>query len=202
MVQREIGTMSEMSEQSFLERFPQHRDDVAFIQTGHAGQKRHQGTPYYLHPIATSEIGETVARAEGLPYDDKLRRAFLKHDVKEDNPKYTWEEVDADPEVVSWIKPVTKVKPENWKTLDHTGKLAWTIEHYRALRLAPAQSRVIKIADRIHNLSEMENATFWFRQNYVLDTALLIGALRDYVKPETISLLEDTYWKAVVAVVA
>lgn len=191
-----------MSDESLLIRFPQHQDDVEFIQDAHSGQKRHQGSPYFLHPIAVTEIGETVCLAEGIPYDDKIRRGFLKHDAKEDNPKYEWSEVDSDEEVVSWIKPVTKVKPAGFKELDFSAKLAWTIAHYRALRDAPVQSRVIKVADRIHNLSEMEFATFWFKQNYVLDTALLIGALRDYIKPETMTLLETAYWEQVGKLVA
>ena len=186
-----------MIQQDFLTRFPELSEDVAYIRRVHQGQKRHGGSPYYLHPIAVAEIVEAVALSEGLAYSSQLRKGCLFHDSVEDNPSIAWSDLEGTlgAEVVSWLKPVTKVHPTNWKEMEHQDKLKWTITHYRALRNAPIESCIIKVADRIHNLSEMTYSSFWFQQNYLLDTTLLIGAIKDIIRPETLRLLELTFWK-------
>jgi len=187
-----------MSVKTFLERFPEHDIDVMFIQQAHQEQKRHNGTPYYLHLVSSCEIGEAVALAEGIPYTPQLRRGFLYHDCVEDCKEIAWSDLCPkyiDEDVVSWLKPVTKVKPVNWMQLSNQAKTLWTVANYKGLRKAPVESRVIKFGDRIDNLRDMETSEFSFRKNYLLDTILLQSSIMTIVKPATLALLQDEFWK-------
>ena len=53
-------------------------DYIEYIKLKHGNQKRKQGTPYYLHPIAVCKI----LKSNGFPEDYQI--AGLFHDLLED----------------------------------------------------------------------------------------------------------------------
>lgn len=122
----------------------------ALAAEAHAGQTRRHGAPYIDHPIAVAAIATDLAHATGVPFDDDAIATALLHDVIEDSPAHDEGVVAArlSPEIAARIVHLTKVGK---------GETA-TAAYYERLMGALATTRLTKIADRIHNLSELHKA--------------------------------------------
>jgi thiamine-phosphate pyrophosphorylase len=122
----------------------------ALAAEAHAGQTRTHGTPYIDHPIAVAAIAVDLAHAVGIPFDDDAIATALLHDVIEDSPAHDESVVAArlSPEIAARVVHLTK-----------TGKgEAATAAYYAQLMGALPTTRLTKIADRLHNLSELHKA--------------------------------------------
>jgi thiamine-phosphate pyrophosphorylase len=119
----------------------------ALAAEAHAGQTRKHGTPYIDHPIAVAAIAVDLAHATGVPFDDDAIATALLHDVIEDSPAHDESVVAArlSPEIAARVVHLTR-----------TGKgEAATAAYYERLMGALPTTRLTKIADRLHNLSEL-----------------------------------------------
>jgi len=127
-------------------------DYVEFIRKKHGEQKRIQGTLYYLHPVAVSKILES----KGFSKDYQI--AGLMHDLLEDTDT-TYDELlgISNIEIAEAVRLVTK--EENYNMFEYMDRIK---KNYMA--------RMVKLADRIHNLSEVHLASERFQDKYIRET--------------------------------
>lgn len=117
----------------------------------HEGQRRRHGAPYIGHPRAVTAIAGDLGHAVGLPLSDADRAAGILHDVIEDNAAYT-EAVLAGLVGIDVAQQVS--------LLSKAGKGAAVVAAYYARLMAEAKTttKLLKVADRLHNLSELHKA--------------------------------------------
>jgi len=123
-----------------------------FVKEKHKNQTRKQGTPYYLHPFAVADI------LEKMGFDENYQIAALFHDLLEDTD-VTYEELInlSNLEIANAVKLLTK--KENYIMSNY-------IEEISQNKMATA----IKLADRLHNISEVHLAAPEFRAKYLKET--------------------------------
>jgi GTP pyrophosphokinase len=119
-----------------------------FGELAHAGQKRMNGDPYFIHVFETAKILAT------LGMDAPTIAAGLMHDVLEDT-KIKEEEIERESgrDILFLIKGVTKLG-----TLKYRGHVRH-VESLRKFFVAMANDLrvvIIKFADRLHNLRTLE----------------------------------------------
>jgi len=110
-----------------------------FMQKAHASHKRKHGAPYAEHPLAVLKI--LTDEFEGT-FSEKTQVIGLLHDTLEMGTQENEIAREFGPEVLGGVKLLTRQKGE-------------TFGDYAArLRTAPKEIRLVKAADRLHNLRE------------------------------------------------
>ena len=125
---------------------------VAYAQNKHKDQKRKDGSPYIIHPLATAEI---VAEM-GLDVDAVL--GALLHDCIEDTDA-SHEDIEKifGTTVAELVEGVTKLTRADFSSTEEA-----QMENLRKMFMAMSKDiRVvlIKIADRLHNMRTMQYQT-------------------------------------------
>lgn len=118
----------------------------------HRGQERMGGAPYLDHPVAVAEI---LLEYEG-EVSSEILAAALMHDVLEDTsyPIQGMERIFP-PQVVSLVKELTNApRGEGQSKKDYFERIEKKWEGYSP------EARLIKCADRLHNLRSMGEATW------------------------------------------
>ncbi|MGH7566705.1 MAG: HD domain-containing protein [Gemmatimonadota bacterium] len=144
----------------------------AFAEAAHEGQERISGEPYITHPRAVRAILE-----EEFPedVDDATLAIALLHDVLED--------CDVHPTILleRWGKDVQEgVTLLSWKLralgIERAPRIYWS-----GIRRGPRPVRLVKTADRIHNIREtITNQNAGLREKYLTETEReLLPILRD-----------------------
>lgn len=125
---------------------------IDYIKKKHEGQTRKQGTPYYLHPLAVCKI----LKENGFSF--KYQVVALFHDLLEDTDT-TYEELIkiSDEEIAKAVRLVTKEDGYNMKDY---------ISRINNNDLA----KMVKLADRLHNLSEAHFTSKEFQFKYIKET--------------------------------
>ena len=125
---------------------------VEFMMKKHRGQKRKQGTPYHTHPLAVAKL----LKEKGFPIEYQV--AGLFHDLIEDTD-CTYEEIIAlsNEDVAEAVRLVSKT--DGYVIAEYVGNIKQN-----------DMARMVKIADRIHNLSESPNANRKFQAKYIKET--------------------------------
>jgi thiamine-phosphate pyrophosphorylase len=122
----------------------------ALAHAAHAGQRRRHGADYIDHPRAVTAIATDLGAVVGLPLSSAARAVSLLHDVIEDSAEHTEdvlrEHVGVD--VAQQVSLLTKVGKGD----------DVTAAYYARLHTAPLTTRLIKVADRLHNLAELHKA--------------------------------------------
>lgn len=118
----------------------------------HKEQRRKSGEAYVFHPIAVAKI---VAQEIGM--DATSIAAALLHDVVEDNPNYTIDDIQQlfGETVARIVDGLTKISSLN-KDMD----VSMQAENFRKMLLTlndDVRVIIIKIADRLHNMQTMES---------------------------------------------
>lgn len=128
------------------------KEYIEFIKQKHKGQKRIQGTLYYLHPLAVSNILEN----KGFSIDYQI--AGLMHDLLEDTDT-TYDEIlkISNIEIAEAVRLVTKEEGYN-------------MSEYMDRIKKNDMAKMVKLADRIHNLSEVHFASDKFKDKYIRET--------------------------------
>ena len=110
----------------------------------HAGQLRHDGTPYMQHP---ARVAVLLARAGG---DDELVAAGFLHDVIEDCD-VDWDDIEAtcSENVANWVAAMTK----DMRQPEAPREAAYK----QQLMDGPWQGRAVKLADQIDNYTNASN---------------------------------------------
>ena len=118
----------------------------------HKDQRRKSGEAYIFHPIAVAKI---VAQEIGL--DATSIASALLHDVVEDNPKHTIDDIEqlfgeAVARIVDGLTKISSLK----KDMD----VSLQAENFRKMLLTlneDVRVIIIKIADRLHNMQTMDS---------------------------------------------
>ncbi|TJY36293.1 RelA/SpoT family protein [Pontimicrobium aquaticum] len=118
----------------------------------HKDQRRKSGEAYIFHPIAVAKI---VASEIGL--DATSIAAALLHDVVEDNPNYTIDDIEQlfGETVAKIVDGLTKIS-----SLKKDMNVSMQAENFRKMLLTlndDVRVIIIKIADRLHNMQTMES---------------------------------------------
>lgn len=125
---------------------------VEYMKEKHKGQKRKQGTPYYTHPLEVSNI------LKNKGFNVEFQIAGLFHDLLEDTD-ITYDDILAitNENIANCVMLVTKEKGYNMEDY---------IERIRKNEMA----RMVKLADRIQNLSELKYTDEGFKKKYIAET--------------------------------
>jgi GTP diphosphokinase / guanosine-3',5'-bis(diphosphate) 3'-diphosphatase len=120
-----------------------------FAAKAHTGQYRRSGQDFVLHPLGAARI------CAELHLDEQTIAAALLHDVVEDTD-YSVDDLRAEfgEDVARLVEGVTKLTRIQFQTREQA-----EAENYRKLIVAMAEDArviLIKLADRLHNLREIE----------------------------------------------
>lgn len=131
---------------------PDYLRAIAFATEKHAKQVRMGGMPYIVHPIAVADIVNCWGYGR-----DYIIAAFF-HDLLEDTDATDEEILEiGGPEVLEAVYALTKSE-------------GYVMSEYVAGILANDIARVVKAADRLHNLRCAVLAPEDFKRRYVLET--------------------------------
>ncbi len=143
---------------------------VIFAQEAHRGQvRKYTGEPYITHPIAVSEIVDTVSS------DEEMIVAAILHDTVEDTDTTLDDIRDVFGLRVSLlVDDLTDVSQpgdgnraiRKKKDLEHTAK-------------ASPDAKTIKLADLIHNTQSIVAKDPKFAKTYIAEKALLLEVLTE-----------------------
>ena len=116
-----------------------------FALDAHKNQKRDEGVPYIIHPVAVADI------LTDLKLDSATITTGLLHDTIEDT-KATYKSVKEEfgKEVADLVDGVTKISELEDKAVDNS-----KAENFRKLILATSKDirvLLVKLADRLHNM--------------------------------------------------
>ncbi len=156
----------------------------AFAEAAHQGQERRPGAPYVDHVRAVRRI---LAEEFPEPVDDVTLAIALLHDVLED--------CDVHPTILleRWGKEVQEgVTLLSWK-LRALGIERPPAVYWSGIRRGPRSVRLVKAADRIHNIREtLQHPRDDLRQRYVTETSReLLPILRDAGEAWMVERLEE-----------
>ncbi len=125
---------------------------IEFIKEKHKGQKRIQGTPYYIHPLEVSNILDKKG------FSKEYQIVGLFHDLLEDTDT-TYEELVqiSNKKIADTVRLLTKEK-------------GYVMSEYINRIMKNEMARMVKLADRLHNLSETHFASEKFKERYIKET--------------------------------
>ncbi len=116
-----------------------------FAAHAHAGQVRHSGDPYIIHPLAVADI------LASLGMDEATVITGLLHDTVEDTAVTLQDiEVNFGADVAQLVDGVTKIGQIHFHSKEHK-----QAENFRKMLLATARDLrvlIVKLADRLHNM--------------------------------------------------
>ena len=155
---------------------------LAIALDAHAGANRKDGvTPYIAHPIA---VAMTVAERGGS--EVQIAAAFV-HDVVEDTD-WTLDMIERKlgGEVRNLVFCLTNPEIDGSR---HARKQAAR----RHIALAPPAAQLIKLADRLDNVSDMDAMSESWRETYINETILLLEEIGYTDSVLTNKILEHCY---------
>ena len=125
---------------------------VEFIKEKHKGQLRKQGTEYYTHPV------EVAKKLEAKNFSQDYIITGLFHDLLEDT--------DATVEGIEKLSNKNVVTAVELLTKKEGYIMSEYIENIKNNDIA----HMVKLADRIHNLSESYYANVKWQEKYIKET--------------------------------
>jgi (p)ppGpp synthase/HD superfamily hydrolase len=136
----------------------------------HKGQPRKNGDEYISHPIGVAELVIKYKKSHNI---DVLTAAAYLHDVLEQTDATYYELVDLfGYDVASIVMELTT----NEEMKDAIGKeryLAYKLKHMTSWAL------VIKLCDRLHNISDLDLQDESFRNRYIGETLYILNYIID-----------------------
>ncbi|HUW10899.1 MAG TPA: HD domain-containing protein [Anaerolineae bacterium] len=164
---------------------------LELARTSHAGQRRDDGTPYFMHPLRTTII---LIRDLGLR-DATTICAALLHDAVEDQESLSADYIHRSigPEVAEVVEVLTKPRVHSRCHSDVN-----TV-YFPRLRAASEQVRSIKLADRLDNIRDLPNSRDPSKRSRMIDETRgfyvpLISTLTD---PKRQAFLEKAFSQAI-----
>ena len=141
-----------------------------YCMQAHHGQTRHDGSPYYRHPEAVADL----LRQYGMEDSMTLAAAYL-HDVLEDT-SITHEQMATEfgEPLTQLVEELTNIGPPGRSFDEKHAALA-----EEAARMS-VRAKWVKLADRLHNLSEMHVWPAHRQHRYAHATVTLLAALRPW----------------------
>lgn len=143
--------------------------DVAI--TAHMMQKRRDDSPYINHPVAVAELVKKVKNSHKI--SDLVAAAYL-HDTVEDTPM-TVDKIKS--KFGNLVGDLVAELTSDKDKVKAVGKTQYLID--KMLNMSN-WGLVIKLADRVHNTSDLKNADPKFRDKYTKETKEILNALRHH----------------------
>ncbi|MCO4760264.1 MAG: bifunctional (p)ppGpp synthetase/guanosine-3',5'-bis(diphosphate) 3'-pyrophosphohydrolase [Myxococcales bacterium] len=136
----------------------------------HHGQRRKSGAPYYMHPVAVAQL---IMR---MRLDEASICAGLLHDVVEDTP-VTTADITAlfSEDIAHIVEGVTKLDKIPFSRTEHK-----QAENFRKMLIAMSKDirvLLIKLCDRLHNMSTLEAMRPDKQQRIALETLEIYAPL-------------------------
>ena len=142
------------------------QETMTWMMDAHRGQTRMDNRPYFVHPMA---VYVTVGK---YTEDESILKAALLHDTIEDNKDITFQVVTKEfgIHVAEMVQDLTNDDAQ----IKLLGKPA-----YMAGKVMTMSDDVllIKLADRLDNVSDMHGTSEGFVRKYAAETRLIIGTL-------------------------
>lgn len=148
---------------------------IEFMKIKHEGQKRKQGTPYYTHPLAVCNL----LKEKG--FGEEYQIVGLFHDLLEDTVCTESEILElSNNDVLKAVKLLTKT--EGYVMGEYIGNISKN-----------NIAKMVKLADRIHNLSELKYTSNEFKEKYLKETQdWFIDLARDTIfEKDLMKVLEE-----------
>ncbi len=163
------------------------RKAVEFMINSHDGQfRKFNGEEYAWHPAAVAKIVRNVKSSRNK---DKLCIAALLHDTVEDC------QVSLDDIRMEFGEMVSSIVYEltsDGDKVKEMGKANYLL--HKMLRMT-SYALVIKLADRLHNCSDLVNSSESFRNKYVTETRFILDGLNGRYLSDThkklIKMIDD-----------
>lgn len=135
----------------------------------HKGQKRRDGSDYIGHPIAVGELVNKYKESHNLK---RIIAAAYLHDTLEDTDTTYYDLVETfGYDIASLVMEVT-TNEDMKNAIGKEQYLAYKLKHMTNWAL------VIKLCDRLHNVSDLDNADPKFKERYTNETKFII----DYIE--------------------
>jgi (p)ppGpp synthase/HD superfamily hydrolase len=154
------------------------RKALHFMIEAHDGQfRKFSGKEYAHHPV---EVAKIVRNHKQSKNKEKLLISALLHDTVEDVDHITHNVIEKHfgEMVSSIVYELTSDKEE----IKRIGKSQYLLN--KMLKMT-SYALVIKLADRLHNCSDLENGSEKFRNNYVTETRFILNGLKDRYLSQT-----------------
>ena len=144
----------------------------ALAKEKHEGQTRMTGGAYFQHPKRVAEIVFKYKESKEI---DALMASALLHDIVEDTDTSLSDINEAFGELVaSLVKELTSTKEERNNYPSKAQYLSAKMVNMTNWGL------VIKLADRLDNVSDLDKCTEEFRLKYTKETRFIIESLLNY----------------------
>ncbi len=156
-----------------IDGLPKPARALLFAVEKHSGQlRKYNGLPYIMHPIRVAE--RVRLHFSGRPQaEDAVAAAYL-HDVVEDSGVSVEEIVELfGPVVANFVRELSN--PSKGSKLPRAERKKMDREHISKIS---SVAKVIKLFDRIDNLSEMEGSEDDFKFLYAEESLKLLEVLR------------------------
>jgi (p)ppGpp synthase/HD superfamily hydrolase len=159
------------------------RKAIQFMIQAHDGQfRKFSGQEYAWHPVGVAKIVREVKSSKNK---EKICIAALLHDTVEDCP------VSLDDIRMEFGEMVSSIVDEltsDGNKIKVMGKADYLLD--KMLRMT-SYALVIKLADRLHNCSDLANGSEKFRDKYVKETRFILDGLRRRYLSDTHKKLID-----------
>jgi len=152
---------------SFLENKQHEELALKFAEEKHAGQKRKfTGEPYIVHP---KQVADLVKKFGG---DSIMIQAAYLHDVLEDT-NTTFEELEDN--FGSMIAYLVKELTNDFNKLKELGKTNYLVQKMNKMS---SNALIIKLADRLSNVSDFDTADLKWAKKYSKQTEEILNQLK------------------------
>jgi len=152
----------------FKETFQIFDRALTFATEKHKGQTRfNSGEPYINHPIAVAAI------VKKYPHNNEMLVAGYLHDTLEDT-NTTYEEIEKEfgKKVADLVLELTNDEAQ----MNAKGKAEYLLDKMNRMS---TEALIIKLADRLHNVSDFDTAKPKWRTKYKLQTETILDGLKN-----------------------
>lgn len=137
---------------------------TSFATAKHKGQKRKDGSPYINHPLRVAKIVEKFKKSHEI---DQLIAAAILHDTLEDTDTSISELRENFGELITLL--VVDLTSDKSR-LNVLGKANYLSQKMASSKKFSSWALVIKLADRLDNVSDLKNASEEFAKRYKIQT--------------------------------
>jgi GTP diphosphokinase / guanosine-3',5'-bis(diphosphate) 3'-diphosphatase len=153
------------------------RRAVEFMIQAHDGQfRKFSGTEYAWHPVGVAKIVREIKSSKNK---DKILIAALLHDTVEDTD-VTLEDIQN--EFGEMVSSIVYELTSDGDKIKEMGKSNYLLN--KMLRMT-SYALVVKLADRLHNCSDLDNSSLKFRNKYVAETRFILNGLESRYLSDT-----------------
>ena len=142
-----------------------------FAKKKHEGQTRKDGSPYFAHLVRTAEIVFEFKKCTRI---EELLSATFLHDVLEDTDTGISELRENFGEIITLV--VVELTTDNLR-VKIDGKADYLSNKFSNDRAISNWALVIKLADRLDNISDLNERSIEFAQRMKRETIVILDAL-------------------------